>query len=223
MGKFYGAVYKVLSGLVRRLYRVEIIGAENEPERGPFIVCANHISNHDVVILAACLKHQVRYLAKAELFRIPLLSQLIKAFGAYPLKRGQGDVGALKKTIKLLEDGEVVADVYVQDGEIVFVAVTDVTDGEPDEDEENQNADFDEVELAKNGNLTFYDDDGDQITLTGEHDWELWWLSASDWVRTGYGDDYVYGEDNPWKDEWDSGERYYVVIDGVESNIVTAD
>ena len=111
----------------------------------------------------------------------------------------------------------------IQDGEIVFVAVTDVTDGEPDEDEENQNADFDEVELAKNGNLTFYDDDGDQITLTGEHDWELWWLSASDWVRTGYGDDYVYGEDNPWKDEWDSGERYYVVIDGVESNIVTAD
>ena len=107
--------------------------------------------------------------------------------------------------------------------EIVFVAVTDVTDGEPDEDEENQNADFDEVELAKNGNLTFYDDDGDQITLTGEHDWELWWLSASDWVRTGYGDDYVYGEDNPWKDEWDSGARYYVVIDGVESNIVTAD
>ncbi len=122
-----------------------------------------------------------------------------------------------------IEDGEVVADVYVQDGEIVFVAVTDVADGEPDEDEENQNADFDEVELAKNGNLTFYDDDGDQITLTGEHDWELWWLSASDWVRTGYGDDYVYGEDNPWKDEWDSGERYYVVIDGVESNIVTAD
>ena len=122
-----------------------------------------------------------------------------------------------------IEDGEVVADVYVQDGEIVFVAVTDVADGEPDEDEENQNADFDEVELAKNGNLTFYDDDGDQITLTGEHDWELWWLSASDWVRTGYGDDYVYGEDNPWKDEWNSGERYYVVIDGVESNIVTAD
>ena len=120
-------------------------------------------------------------------------------------------------------DGVLIADVYVQDGEIVFVAVTDVADGEPDEDEENQNADFDEVELAKNGNLTFYDDDGDQITLTGEHDWELWWLSASDWVRTGYGDDYVYGEDNPWKDEWDSGARYYVVIDGVESNIVTAD
>ena len=143
-------------------------------------------------------------------------------------------------------DGVLIADVYVQDGEIVFVAVTDVADGEPDEDEENpnadfdevelakngnltfydeenQNADFDEVELAQNGNLTFYDDDGDQITLTGEHDWELWWLSASDWVRTGYGDDYVYGEDNPWKDEWDSGARYYVVIDGVESNIVTAD
>ena len=108
MSKFYGGVYKLLSGIVRRLYRVKIIGAENEPEHGPFIVCANHISNHDAVILSACLKNQVRYLAKAELFKIPLLGQVVKAFGAYPLKRGQSDVGAIKKTIKLIESGEVV-------------------------------------------------------------------------------------------------------------------
>ena len=123
-----------------------------------------------------------------------------------------------------IEDGEVVADVYVQDGEIVFVAVREMTDADGDEDGgENQNVAFDEVVMDEQGNVTFYDDDGDQITLTGEHDWELWWLSASDWVRTGYGDDYVYGEDNPWKDEWDSGERYYVVIDGVQSDSVIAE
>lgn len=108
MSKFYSRVYKLLSGLIRRVYRVRIVGADNEPERGPFIVCANHISNHDAVILAACLKNQVRYLAKAELFKVPVLNRIIRAFGAYPLKRGESDVGAIKKTIKLLEGGEVV-------------------------------------------------------------------------------------------------------------------
>ncbi len=108
MGKFYKGVYKCLAGLIRRLYRVEIIGAENEPENGSFIVAANHLSNHDVVILAACMKHQLCYLAKAELFKIPILSQLIRALGAFPIKRGAGDVGAIKRTVGLLEEGKVV-------------------------------------------------------------------------------------------------------------------
>ncbi len=108
MGKFYKGVYKCLAGLVRRIYRVEIIGAENEPENGPFIVAANHLSNHDVVVLAASMKHQLRYIAKAELFKIPILAQLIRALGAFPVKRGAGDVGAIKRTVGLLDEGQVV-------------------------------------------------------------------------------------------------------------------
>ena len=108
MSKFYGFIYKCLGGIVRRLYRVRITGAENEPENGPFIVCANHLSNHDVVILAASMKHQIRFAAKAELFKIPLLSGLVKSLGAYPIERGKGDVGAIKKSIKMLEDGDVI-------------------------------------------------------------------------------------------------------------------
>ncbi len=108
MGKFYKGVYKCLAGLIRKLYRVEIIGAENEPKNGPFIVAANHLSNHDVVILAASMKHQLRYLAKAELFKIPVLAQLIRALGAFPVKRGAGDVGAIKRTVELLGEGQVI-------------------------------------------------------------------------------------------------------------------
>lgn len=93
---------------MKKIYRVEIIGAENEPQQGPFLVCSNHISNHDVILIAACLQHQVRYMAKAELFKIPLLKQLISALGAYPVDRKRGDVGAIKKTISLLESGQVV-------------------------------------------------------------------------------------------------------------------
>jgi len=108
LSKFYSFIYKSLSSFFKKLYRVEIIGAENEPENGPFIICANHLSNHDVVLLAACMKHQVRYLAKAELFKIPLLKQLITALGAFPVDRKKGDVAAIKKMIQLVESGEVI-------------------------------------------------------------------------------------------------------------------
>ncbi|MBQ9117401.1 MAG: 1-acyl-sn-glycerol-3-phosphate acyltransferase [Clostridia bacterium] len=103
----YTKLHKLLAGLVKRLYRVRVIGAENEPENAPFIVCANHISVQDVLILAACLKHPMRFLAKAELFRIPILSGIIRACGAIPIERGKGDVGALKKSISVLKEGEV--------------------------------------------------------------------------------------------------------------------
>ena len=106
MSKFYGFLYKCLGGIVRRLYRVRITGAENEPENGPFIVCANHLSNHDVVILAASMKHQIRFAAKAELFKIPLLAQLIKVLGAFPIDRGGSDVGAIKKAVNIVKDGK---------------------------------------------------------------------------------------------------------------------
>lgn len=113
MNKFYARIYKLLAGLVRKVYRIEIVGSENEPEDAPFLVCANHISNQDVVILAASIKHQVRFLAKAELFKVPLLGRLIRALGAYPVERGKGDVGAIKNTLKLIDKGEVVG-IYPQ-------------------------------------------------------------------------------------------------------------
>ena len=103
----YSGLYKLLAGAVKKLYRVQLIGAENEPTEAPFVVCANHISFKDVLILAACMKHQLRFLAKAELFKIPIISGIIKACGAIPIERGKGDVGALKKSIAVLNGGEV--------------------------------------------------------------------------------------------------------------------
>lgn len=108
MTPFYRRIYKVFAGLVRWFYNVRIIGAENEPEDGGYIACSNHLSNSDVVIVAASLKRQVRYFAKAELFKVPGLKQLITALGAFPVQRGKGDVASIKNTIKLLDGGEVV-------------------------------------------------------------------------------------------------------------------
>ncbi len=107
---FYSAAHTCLAGFFRLIYRVKLSGRENEPAEGPVIVCANHMSDHDVVILAASLHRQVRYFAKAELFKVPLLKQLITLLGAYPVERQSASASAtsIKNTIALLSDGQMV-------------------------------------------------------------------------------------------------------------------
>jgi len=109
MNKFYKVIYTLLAPFFRFFYRVQIRGQENEPSEGGFLICANHLSNHDVIILAASLRHQLCFLAKKELFAIPLLSQLIRALGAFPIDRKGADVGAIKKTVAMLREGHCVA------------------------------------------------------------------------------------------------------------------
>ena len=107
--KFYAFARKLVKGFFNFIYRIRIVGSENEPKDAPFIVCSNHISNADVIVLGLGIEHQLRYMAKAELFKVPLLRRLIRVLGAFPVKRGAADVTALKTSLKLLSDGEVVA------------------------------------------------------------------------------------------------------------------
>ena len=107
--KFYAVCHFLLNGIIRLLFRVKVVGLENEPTEGGFLVCCNHISKLDPVLLCATLqKHQICMMSKKELFKIPLLAQLIKALGAYPVDRGGSDVGAVKHAIRLLKDGKCV-------------------------------------------------------------------------------------------------------------------
>lgn len=107
--KLYAFLVNLLSGIIRFLFRVEVVGLENEPKEGSLMVCANHISNWDPVIVAVSLKaRQVRYMAKSELFRIPGLNVLLKALGAYPVNRGAGDIRAIKHTIEMVKKGDCV-------------------------------------------------------------------------------------------------------------------
>ena len=105
----YYWLLKYVAPFVRRLMCVHTYGTDNEKTEGPLIICANHTAIFDVLSLAVSFKRQLRYLAKKELFKIQLLSQLISALGAYSVDRGANDVGAIKKTLSLLQNGEVVA------------------------------------------------------------------------------------------------------------------
>lgn len=108
-GGFYRFLKKTLAPILRFTMRIKTYGAENEKADGALIVCANHTALFDVLSLAVSFKRQLRFLAKKELFKIPLLAQLISALGAYGVDRGKGDVAAIKKTLSVLEEGEIVA------------------------------------------------------------------------------------------------------------------
>ncbi len=105
--KFYDWIYKTFRSIVMRVYRVEVVGAENIPSDGA-IVAANHTAFSDVIILSAAMGgRQIRYMAKKELFKTPL-APLITALGAYPVDRGGADVKSLKTAIGFIEGGQLV-------------------------------------------------------------------------------------------------------------------
>ena len=129
---FYSVAHKCLGGLFRFVYRMKITGKENEPAEGPVLVCANHLSNHDVVVLGAALNRPVRYFAKAELFKVPVVAQLVKALGAFPVERGNASSAsaAIKNTLHLLENDEMVG-IYPQGARYIGIdpRTTDVKGG----------------------------------------------------------------------------------------------
>lgn len=95
-----------LRGALRRLYRVKVRGAEHLP-LGACILVANHESVIDPLFLALATHRRVRFMAKAELWRYPLVRSGMDAFGAFPVERGNGDTRAMARAGELLAAGEV--------------------------------------------------------------------------------------------------------------------
>ncbi len=105
---FYTVIRTLLVIPAKLLFRVRVVGRKNEPKstEGSYLVCGNHQTVLDAVFLCIALRRQQpHFMAKAELFRVPVLGRLVRWLGAYPVARGKGDVGAIKRTIKLLEEG----------------------------------------------------------------------------------------------------------------------
>ncbi|PSB08732.1 1-acyl-sn-glycerol-3-phosphate acyltransferase [Pleurocapsa sp. CCALA 161] len=105
--------WSIVSPALHIYFRLNLHGAENVPNSGGVVAVSNHASYFDPPILSNCVGRPVAFMAKEELFKIPVLKQGIKLYGAYPVKRRMGDRAALRAATKAIESGWIAA-VFLQ-------------------------------------------------------------------------------------------------------------
>ena len=106
---FQKLIYQLVSNLFvlpiyKFVFRGQLIGRENIPQKNSYIMVSNHGSLLDPPLLGHALRRNISFMAKSELFKIPLLGFIIKACGAYPVKRGIVDKNTIKTACKKLSN-----------------------------------------------------------------------------------------------------------------------
>jgi 1-acyl-sn-glycerol-3-phosphate acyltransferase len=86
-------------------YRLRVFGTENVPAEGGVVLCANHTSLLDPPLLGTPLHRMVHFMAKAELFDVPILGFLISKVGAFPVKRGGVSKESIRLSLSFLKEG----------------------------------------------------------------------------------------------------------------------
>lgn len=106
MTKFYRIIYTIAAPIIHLLFPCRTVGLEDFPEGGA-LLCANHASGWDPILIALNLPRDSRLtvMAKDQLFRIPLLGFFLKKLGIFPVKRGGNDLTAMKTAMKVLSGG----------------------------------------------------------------------------------------------------------------------
>lgn len=95
--------------IFRFVFRLRVVGHENIPVTGPALICANHQSFIDPPLVGSSMRRPIHFMARHDLFTVPVLGWLIARVNAFPVKRtGAGDPAAFKNIFRLLENGEIV-------------------------------------------------------------------------------------------------------------------
>lgn len=102
----YNILVVILKILFIPLFRINIEGLENINENDKIIVCANHKSLLDPIFLAIAIPRDLYFMAKKELFDVPILKSALKSFGAFPVDRFGRDLKALRYSVSLLKDSK---------------------------------------------------------------------------------------------------------------------
>lgn len=108
MSPFYRIVRGIIYPFVRLFFNIKVKGMENFPLDRPFIIAPNHTSLSDPIFLAVICKKQIHFMGKIEIFKIPVLKQIVTWAGAFAVDRGKGDVGAIDHAQSLLEQKKII-------------------------------------------------------------------------------------------------------------------
>ena len=103
---FYKICYVIGNIIFRVIFRFKVTGKNNIPKEGRVVICSNHTSNFDPLILALALPRQVHYMAKKELFSNAFLKWLLISLGAFPVDREAADLSAIRTSMKILQNEE---------------------------------------------------------------------------------------------------------------------
>ena len=86
----------------RLAMKMKVDGLEHLPLDGPAVIACNHVSNYDVFPMQLCLPRPIFFMAKAELFKFPLMDVALRNLGAFPVYRGEKDDWAMRHARKVL-------------------------------------------------------------------------------------------------------------------------
>ena len=89
------------------LCRWKVTGRDYLPQSGPVVIVCNHISNWDPIAVGVAVERQVFFMAKEQLFHIPILAAFLRMVGSFPVKRDISDRAAIKKAMEVLKKGNV--------------------------------------------------------------------------------------------------------------------
>ena len=103
---FYWLVTHIVRWFVMPLYAtIEVRGVEKVPRTGPLLVASNHLNDADPGVLATRFPRRLVFMTKSELFRVPVLAQFLRLYGAFPVRRGEADLSSLRHSNETLRAG----------------------------------------------------------------------------------------------------------------------
>ena len=103
----YRALRPIVAGIPGVIWRVRIVGRENVPQTGGFVLAPSHRSMMDIPLAALVTPRRIRFMGKKSLFAVPVLGTLFRRLGGFPVARDGTDRKAVRESVAMLEAGEV--------------------------------------------------------------------------------------------------------------------
>lgn len=103
----FNIIYSILRAILFPFYRLKTFGRENIPD-GAAIFCGNHSSFLDPIFIcfALTVKRPIHFIAKAEIFKVPVIGSVIRAIGTFPVDRRINDTSSIRTSLRYLKAGE---------------------------------------------------------------------------------------------------------------------